>query len=93
MKIVFFYVNSELDVWCDLTFMLRGGNADSVYKNITIPDDNIVNPWRGLHLSLKSSDQRVEVQENCSYAVIWVKDNDSSQTTGNTQLLCPFLKV
>ncbi len=74
--------HAELDIWCDLTFMLPGGNVDNMYKNITIPDDNLVNPWRGLHLHLKSSDQRVQVQENCSYAVIWIKDNDGRQSTG-----------
>ncbi len=65
--------------------MLRGGNADSVYKNITIPDDNVANSWKGLHLRLKSSDRGVEIQENCSYAIVWVEENDGSQSTNGKQ--------
>ncbi len=69
----------ELEQWCDLTFMLRGNTGNSMYKNITIPDDDLMNPWRGLHLHLKSSDKRVQVQENCSYAVVWIKENEGSK--------------
>lgn len=89
---IYVCTHAELDIWCELTFMLRGGNSDRMYKNITISDDNLVNPWRGLHLRLKSPDKRIKVQENCSYAIIWVKDNDGSQTTGKLFFTCVFFK-
>ncbi len=66
----------ELEIWCDLTFMLLGNTGFSMYKNITIPDDDIVNPWRSVYLKLKSADYRVTVQENYTQALVWIEDNE-----------------
>ncbi len=42
------FLSTELDIWCELTFMLLGNTGFSMYKNITIPDDDMVNPWRSV---------------------------------------------
>ncbi len=51
-----------------------------MYKNITIPDDDLVryNPWRSVYLKLKSADYRVVVPENYTHAVVWIEDNEGT---------------
>ncbi len=73
--------------------MLLGNTAFSMYKIITIPDDDLVNPWRGLNLNLKSSDEMVLVQENCSYAVLWIKDNDGPQGYSANEKMIKQLRI
>lgn len=67
---------SELDIWCNLVFMLLGNSGQRLYKTITILDDNVVNPWRSVYLKLKSSDYRVEVPDNYTHAVVCIEDNE-----------------
>ncbi len=56
--------------------MLSGNTGYSMYKNITIPDDDFVNPWRSVYLKLKSADYRVAVRENYTHAGVWIKDDE-----------------
>ncbi len=56
--------------------MLEANGVQRLYKNITIPDDDLVNPWRSVYLKVKSNDYRVVVRENYSHAIVWVEDNE-----------------
>ncbi len=58
------------------TFLLEANGVQRLYKNITIPDDDLVNPWRSVYLKVKSHDYRVVVPENYSQSVVWVQDDE-----------------
>ncbi len=67
---------AELDMWCNLTFTLLRQSQQRLYKNITVKDDDLVNPWRSIHLKVLSANYQVEVAENSTHAVVWVEDNE-----------------
>ncbi len=56
--------------------MLEGNGRQRECKIITIPDDNLVNPWRSAYLKLKSGDYRVAIPDDNTHAVIWIEDDE-----------------
>lgn len=57
-------------------FRLEGHGRQREYKTITIPDDDLINPWRSAYLKITSSDYRVTVPDDYTHAIVWIEDDE-----------------